>query len=92
MWAGNLTNGKFDSAIHWSNQGPTPYQIYDNWLDFELSAPIGQAAAGDLGRFQDPAAQYALNEFAQTGDPPPRRQRSSSSRRSWTPRPRWPRC
>jgi peptide/nickel transport system substrate-binding protein len=69
VWAGNLTNGKFDSAIHWSNQGPTPYQIYDNWLDFELSAPIGQAAAGDLGRFQDPAAQDALNAFAQTGDP-----------------------
>jgi len=69
VWAGNLTNGKFDSAIHWSNQGPTPYQIYDNWLDFELSAPIGQAAAGDLGRYHSPAAQSALNEFAATDDP-----------------------
>jgi len=68
VWAGNLTNGKFDSAIHWSNQGPTPYQIYDNWLDFELSAPIGQAAAGDLGRYHSPAAQAALNEFAGTDD------------------------
>ena len=68
VWAGNLTNGKFDSAIHWSNQGPTPYQIYDNWLDSALSAPVGQAAAGDLGRYESPAAQSALNEFAATGD------------------------
>jgi peptide/nickel transport system substrate-binding protein len=68
VWAGNLTNGKFDSAIHWSNQGPTPYQVYDNWLDSELSAPIGQAAAGDLGRYHSPAAQAALNQFAGTDD------------------------
>jgi peptide/nickel transport system substrate-binding protein len=68
VWGGDLTNGKFDTAIHWSNQGPTPYQIYDNWMDSTLSAPIGQPAAGDLGRYKNPAAQAALNEFAASPD------------------------
>jgi peptide/nickel transport system substrate-binding protein len=64
VWDGDLTNGTYDTAIHWSNQGPTPYQIYDNWLDETLSAPVGKPAAGDVGRYKDPAAQAALSQFA----------------------------
>ncbi|MGO9503330.1 MAG: ABC transporter substrate-binding protein [Streptosporangiaceae bacterium] len=67
VWDGDVTNGTFDAAIHWSNQGPTPYQIYDNWLDHTLSAPVGKAAAGDLGRYDSPAAQAALSEYAGSG-------------------------
>jgi len=67
VWDGNVTNGTFDATIHWSNQGPTPYQIYDNWLDSTLSAPVGKPAAGDLGRFSSPAAQQALAQFAGSG-------------------------
>jgi peptide/nickel transport system substrate-binding protein len=66
-WAGDVANGNFDTAIHWSNQGPTPYQIYDNWLDSSLSAPIGQPAAGDAGRFKNADAQAALSQYAASG-------------------------
>jgi peptide/nickel transport system substrate-binding protein len=64
VWDGDVTNGTFDTAIHWSNQGPTPYQIYDNWMDDTLTAPTGKPAAGDLGRYKNPAAQAALAQYA----------------------------
>ena len=42
----------------------TEYEYFDNWIDSSQSAPIGKAAAGDFGRFNSPAAQSALAEFA----------------------------
>jgi peptide/nickel transport system substrate-binding protein len=65
-WAADYANGTFDSAIHWSNQGPNPYFYYDGFLDSSLSAPVGKPAAGDNGRYSSPAAQAALAQFAST--------------------------
>ncbi len=69
VWQSDVTNGTFDTAIHWSNQGPTPYQIYDGMLDASLTAPIGKPAANDLGRWRDPATQAALAQFASSNNP-----------------------
>jgi peptide/nickel transport system substrate-binding protein len=63
VWAGDVTNGTFDSTIHWSNQGPTPFVFYDGWMDSTLSAPVGKPATGDFGRFNDPAAQSAIAQY-----------------------------
>ena len=68
VWAGNVANGTFDATLHWSNQGPNPYFIYDSWLDSSLTAPIGKPAAGDFGRYSNPQAQAALAQFAGSGD------------------------
>lgn len=68
-WAGDVANGTFDATIHWSNQGPNPYFIYDNWMDSSTTAPIGKPAAGDFGRFNNAQAQAALQQFASSGDP-----------------------
>ena len=68
-WVSDYNTGAFQATIHWGNQGPSPYYQYDNWLDNNLSAPIGQAATGDQTRFNDPNAQAALAEFANTNDP-----------------------
>jgi len=65
-WAADYANGTFDTAIHWSNQGPNPYFFYDGWLDSSLTAPTGKPAAGDNGRFSSAAAQAALHQFAGT--------------------------
>jgi peptide/nickel transport system substrate-binding protein len=65
-WAADYANGTFDTAIHWSNQGPNPYFYYDGFLDSSLSAPVGKPAAGDNGRYANPAAQAALAQFAGT--------------------------
>jgi peptide/nickel transport system substrate-binding protein len=63
-WFADYPVGNFDAMIHWSNQGPNPYYYFQNWIDDTQSAPIGKPAAGDYGRFNDPAAQAALAEFA----------------------------
>jgi peptide/nickel transport system substrate-binding protein len=68
-WAADYANGTFDTAIHWSNQGPNPYFYYDGFLDSTLSAPVGKPAAGDNGRYSNPAAQAALAQFAGTTTP-----------------------
>jgi peptide/nickel transport system substrate-binding protein len=68
-WAADYANGTFDTAIHWSNQGPNPYFYYDGFLDSTLSAPVGKPAAGDNGRYSNAAAQAALAQFAGTTTP-----------------------
>ena len=32
-WYADLAAGTFDTAIHWSTTGPSPYATYDSWLD-----------------------------------------------------------
>jgi peptide/nickel transport system substrate-binding protein len=69
LWQGDVTNGNFDTAIHWSNQGPTPYQIYEGNLDATLTAPVGKPAATNIGRWDSTATQAALAQFASSNDP-----------------------
>jgi peptide/nickel transport system substrate-binding protein len=69
VWSGNMNVGDFTAAIHWGAQGVSPYFYYNNWMNYTQSAPIGQTAGGDWGRFDDPAAQAALNEYSSTNDP-----------------------
>jgi peptide/nickel transport system substrate-binding protein len=69
VWTNNLNDGNFTAAIHWGNQGLTPYAYYDNWMDYRLSAPEGKVASADYGRFDDPAAQAALNQYASASTP-----------------------
>jgi peptide/nickel transport system substrate-binding protein len=64
VWTANLNDGNFTAAIHWGAQGLTPYAYYDNWMDYKLSAPDGKTASADYGRFDDPAAQTALSQYA----------------------------
>jgi peptide/nickel transport system substrate-binding protein len=69
VWSGDVTDGDFDTAIHWSNQGPGPYYIFDGMLDYSLSAAIGSAASNDYGRWNDPATQAALAQYAGSTSP-----------------------
>jgi peptide/nickel transport system substrate-binding protein len=66
-WTANMDSGNFDAAIHWGAQGTNPYFYYENWLDYGLSAPVGKTATADFGRFNSPAAQAALSQFASSG-------------------------
>ena len=62
-WFTDQATGNFDSMIRWSNNGPTPYYYYDNWMDYATSAPLGKTAANNFGRFNDPQAQSALTQY-----------------------------
>lgn len=65
-WYANYPVGNFDAMIHWGQQGPSPYFWIQNWIDSTLTAPIGQTASGDYGRFSSPAAEAALTQYAST--------------------------
>lgn len=67
QWNNDLSAGTFSSAIHWGAGGPTAYSQYDGWLDYNLVS--GKTAVGDQGRWNDPATQQALTEFAAAATP-----------------------
>jgi peptide/nickel transport system substrate-binding protein len=68
QWYTDLAAGNFDSIIHWSNQGPTPWDYFDYWMDNALTAPIGKPAGADFGRYSNPQVQTLLSQYAGTND------------------------
>ncbi|MFD0331265.1 hypothetical protein ACFQZC_31800 [Streptacidiphilus monticola] len=55
--------------MHWSNGGGTPYDMYQNIMDGNSLKPIGtDSPAGNYGRFNDPAATKALQDYANATD------------------------
>ncbi len=66
-WTNDLNSGNFDAAIRWGAEGLTPYYTYDNWMDY--SGVTGSTAGYDYGRFNDPAAQAALQAYAKASSP-----------------------
>jgi len=67
-WTTDLQTGNFQAIAHWGNGGPTPYYLYDNWLDTNLTAPIGKVATGDYERYYSTQAESDLKQFAGTSD------------------------
>jgi peptide/nickel transport system substrate-binding protein len=63
-WTTNVNDGDFQAVIRWTNNGQTPWNIYDTIMDGTYYEPIGTTANGDFGRFQDAAATTALNQYA----------------------------
>ncbi len=68
-WYADLAAGTFDTAIHWSSTGPSPYATYQGWLDPALSSGGNASkAGGNYGRFVNTDAQAALADYAKAGD------------------------
>lgn len=67
-WQNNLNMGSFDISLCWTNPGPSPYFLYDALLRTTNSAPIGQTANSNYERWNDPAIDKLLDQFAQTND------------------------
>lgn len=65
-WTTDLGTGNFQSIAHWGNGGTSPYYLYDNWLDTNLTAPVGKTATGDYERYYNSAAEADLKSFAST--------------------------
>ena len=68
QWYTDLAAGNFDAIIHWSNQGPTPWDYFDYWMDNTLTAPIGKPAGADFGRYSNSQVQTLLGQYAGTND------------------------
>jgi peptide/nickel transport system substrate-binding protein len=64
-WTKNVDTGQFDAVMHWTNNGATPYDIYQSIMDGSLYKPVGTGGVnGDWGRFNDPKATAALKQYA----------------------------
>ncbi|MDX6254284.1 MAG: peptide/nickel transport system substrate-binding protein [Frankiales bacterium] len=67
-WYADLAAGTFDTAIHWSVSGPSPYATYQGWLDPALSTGANaKNAPNNFGRFVNDAAKSALADYAKAG-------------------------
>ena len=67
-WTTNIANGKFQAAVHWTNSGATPFDMYDSMFDGVYLKPIGQAATWNYGRFTDPASTKAFASYQTASD------------------------
>jgi peptide/nickel transport system substrate-binding protein len=68
-WTKNIDEGNFDAAMHWTNGGATPYDIYQNIMDGKILKPVGKGGvSGNYGRFNSPEATKALDEYANAAD------------------------
>ena len=65
-WYTNSALGNFTTIIHWGNGGTDPYTQFDNWLDYNNSAPIGKSANADFGRYHNAKVQSELAKLAAT--------------------------
>jgi peptide/nickel transport system substrate-binding protein len=64
-----LSQGSFDTAISWTNTGPTPYFLYNNVLASSNTAPVGSQATSNFERWSDPTTDRLLAQYAGTVDP-----------------------
>ncbi|HEY3559269.1 MAG TPA: ABC transporter substrate-binding protein [Kribbella sp.] len=68
-WFKNIDEGNFDAAMHWTNGGATPYDIYQNIMDGKILKPVGKGGvSGNYGRFNSPEATKALEAYANAAD------------------------
>lgn len=68
-WTKNIDTGNFQAAMHWTNNGATPYDMYENMVDGALYKPVGTAGVnGNYGRYRNDAATAALAQYANATD------------------------
>jgi len=68
-WFKNIDEGRFDAAMHWTNGGATPYDIYQNIMDGSILKPVGTGGvSGNYGRFNNADATKALQDYANAPD------------------------
>lgn len=63
-----LSTGSFDTAISWTNPGPTPYYLYQSLLNSTNTAPVGKAAASNFERWSDATTDKLLAQYATSTD------------------------
>jgi peptide/nickel transport system substrate-binding protein len=61
-WTADMASGNFSLAEHWSNNGLTPYNLYDNWLNSALNN--GKANSGDYEGLKNATIDAALAQLA----------------------------
>jgi peptide/nickel transport system substrate-binding protein len=64
-WNADVASGNFELTMHWANNGISPYNMYENWLDSTLSSGSNATAAtGDYERLNNPTINADLAKLA----------------------------
>ncbi|MFT8356312.1 ABC transporter substrate-binding protein [Bifidobacterium aquikefiri] len=63
-WNEQIAKGNFDGALHWTDSGFTPYNIYLDSMGGTFYKPIGTDANYNFGRFQNAQADAAIKDYA----------------------------
>jgi peptide/nickel transport system substrate-binding protein len=61
-WNADVASGNFSISEHWSNNGLTPFNLYNNWLNSSLNN--GKANTGDYEGLKNAAIDSALAKLA----------------------------
>lgn len=61
--------GSFETALHWSDQGPTEYDFYRMMMSSEAAQPLNASEIENVSRWSSPEADALLQQFAGTADP-----------------------
>src|SRR5262249_9531165 len=69
QYISGLSQGTFDTAISWTNSGPTPFYLYDALLSSSNTAPVGAQATSNFERWDDRLTDQLLAQYAGTIDP-----------------------
>jgi peptide/nickel transport system substrate-binding protein len=67
-WTANIQSGDFQAALHWTNAGVTPFEMYSNMFDPAFYTPIGKTAAWNFGRYNNPEAAAAFKAYTAATD------------------------
>ena len=67
-WVSDGATGKFDLTLNGSDAGPSPYYMYNAWLNSSFTAPEGKSAISNWERYNSPKADGLLAEFASTNN------------------------
>ena len=67
-WTTNLANGTFQAAVHWTNSGATPFDMYSSMFDGVYNKPVGQTANWNFGRYTDAASTAAFVAYQNATD------------------------
>jgi peptide/nickel transport system substrate-binding protein len=68
-WTKSIDSGDFQGAMHWTNNGATPYDLYRDMMDGALYKPTGTGGInGNYGRYQNAEATAALATYANATD------------------------
>jgi peptide/nickel transport system substrate-binding protein len=64
----SIQMGNFDTAISWTNSGPSPYFLYYSLLASVNTAPIGKPASSNWERWNDRATDNLMAQYTNSID------------------------
>ena len=67
-WFEDVPLGNFQAALHWTDGGATPYDMYSDIMDGAQYVPLGEKANWNFGRYQNDEATAAFETYASSSD------------------------